>query len=192
MKKSLKIIILVVAIVVIIGVVALVININKNGENAKKENENQIENSLNNDVNTYKIENAEEFISKVYENIETDLPRLKTTKVDITNENVLKAYTGLSNTDNIEEVYASEPMMSSQAYSFVVIKTNGNDIENLKQEIFSSVDTRKWICVSADNLYVTNSDNYIIMFMAAEDWAEPVYEQISSVLGTNQGILLKR
>ena len=52
--------------------------------------------------------------------------------------------------------------MSSQAYSAVALKVKSNaNIETVKEEILNNVDMRKWICVSAEKLYVTNYNNII-------------------------------
>ena len=47
--------------------------------------------------------------------------------------------------------------MSSYAYSFVAVKfKNGVNIEKVKEEMYNNIDMNKWLCVSADVLYLTN------------------------------------
>ena len=45
----------------------------------------------------------------------------------------------------------------------------------------------KWICVSAEKVYVTNSGNVIFMVMSDEEWAKLVYdsfkEQVENKIG---------
>ena len=50
--------------------------------------------------------------------------------------------------------------MSSQAYSFVAVKfKNAVNIEKVKEEMYNNIDMNKWLCVSADVLYLTNYGN---------------------------------
>ena len=78
--------------------------------------------------------------------------------------------------------------MSAQAYEAVMVKVkNGADIESMKQEMLDNIDMNKWICVSAEKVYVTNSGNVIFMVMSDEDWAKLVYdsfkEQVENKIG---------
>ena len=50
-------------------------------------------------------------------------------------------------------------MMSSQAYSLVLVKVkDGVDANNIAKTMSEKIDTRKWICVSAEKLYATSSN----------------------------------
>ena len=67
-----------------------------------------------------------------------------------------------------EEILASEPMMSSIAYSVVLVRMkDGADIESAKDEILNNVDPRKWICaeVAKEDVIVKNRGNVIILIM---------------------------
>ena len=113
--------------------------------------------------------------------------------IDINDLDSLSYYTGLKSNENIEYVVASEPMMGSQAYSFVLLKVeNTADIDKIKQEIYDNIDTRKWICVEAENLYVTSYDTVIAMIMADAVWADEIYEEFTSLAGENLGSSLER
>lgn len=106
-----------------------------------------------------------------------DLPSLITKKINVKNTNEVVSYTGLTDGDDIEVLVVSEPTMSSQAYLALVIKAKNNvDVEKLKEEIYENIDMNRWICVSADKLYITNNGNIIFLVMASEDYAKPVYE----------------
>lgn len=62
-------------------------------------------------------------INDVYKLSNADLPDLITQKISLNDKDVLKSYTGLSNNDDVEAIVASEPVMSSQAYSFVLLNS---------------------------------------------------------------------
>ncbi len=114
-------------------------------------------------------------LKTIYKDV--DLPSLITKKINVKNTNEVVSYTGLTDGDDIEVLVVSEPTMSSQAYLALVIKAKNNvDVEKLKEEIYENIDMNRWICVSADKLYITNNGNIIFLVMASEDYAKPVYE----------------
>ena len=113
----------------------------------------------------------------IYNKLGDELPDLETAKIDVSDALTVKDYTGLQSNENVETLVVSEPTMSSQAYSAVAVKVKaGANVEKMKQEMLDNIDMAKWICVSASNLYITNSGNTIFMVMSDEDWAKPVYE----------------
>jgi hypothetical protein len=78
-------------------------------------------------------------------------------------------------------------MMSSQAYSLVLVKVkDGVDANNIAKTMSEKIDTRKWICVSAEKLYATSSNDIVCLVMASEEWAKPVYEGFKALAGTVQ------
>lgn len=177
-KKALIIGGIVVAVLVVIAIIALSTN---KSEKAKVE-----------DIDLSSTTGAEAFINKVYEPIAEQLPNLLTSVIDLSDVNSLTYYTGLTSTEGIEYAVASEPMMSSQAYSFVLVKVSEDaDVQKIKQDIFDKVDTRKWICVEAENKYATDYDNTVIFLMGAKDFAVSVYDRITEVLGKAMGSELK-
>lgn len=184
-----KILILVVSIVLVLAVVIGIIFMNKNKDNSQNlenNNEEKTEIALN---TTEDLQNA---ITKIYENTTIELPRLNTIVVDINDSNALKYNTGLDSNEGIESVVVSEPMMSSQAYSLVLVKVkDGTDVESIKQKMFDNIDTRKWICVEAEKVYATDSQNVVCLVMSSEEWAKPVYDSLKTVLGTTGSELTK-
>ena len=86
--------------------------------------------------------------------------------IDITEEN-MSFYIGVQSAD-VEEGIASEPMMSSIAYSLCLLRVKpGTDIEQLKADIKANVNPRKWVCVevSQDNVLVENIGDVILLAM---------------------------
>lgn len=71
-----------------------------------------------------------------------------------------------------EEIYASEPMMSSIAYSVVLVRMEEKaDIEKAKTEIKENVNPRKWGCVEVpkEDVIVKSKGDLIILIMVADE-----------------------
>lgn len=137
-------------------------------------------------------------ISKLFDTIYADLKdqlpnSLTTQEIDVTDGEQVAVYTGLISTENVEKLLVSEPMMSSQAYSAVVLRVkSGADIEEMKQEMLDNLNMNKWICVSANKLYITSYDNIIFAVMADEDWTKPVYEGFKNYVDNKNGKELEK
>ena len=178
MKKQTIAIILVIAVLVIaiIGVVIATNNKNNNNE-AKIETVGQMKSMM----------------KTINSNLKEQLPQLEIEEIDISDRELVKAYTGLQSNENVEKLVVSEPLMNAQAYSAVVLKVKpGADIEKMKQEIIDNIDMGKWICVSAEKLYVTNSDNIIFLVMSDEEWAKLVYEEFKKYVDNKIGKELEK
>lgn len=138
-------------------------------------------------------EDLENIINSIYEKANVELPMLMTNVVDISDEMTLTSFTGLKSKDNIEQVVVSEPMMTSQAYSLVLVKVaEGGDVQAIKKEMVDNIDTRKWICVTADKLYATNHTNLICLVMSREELAKPIYNAFKDVVEGKVGTELER
>ena len=95
--------------------------------------------------------------------------------VDLNNSDSVKYYTGLSDASKIKEAVASEAMIGSQAYSLVLVQLNDEkDAETIADEMLKGIDTRKWICVEADDLQVVGHDDVIMLFMVSSALKENV------------------
>lgn len=173
MKK--KILIILIAFIVIIGIYG-VFHFNQH-------NDELIENT--NTLNEDEVSsiNLEELINNVYSNVpEGTLPNLQTVKVELNDLDIVEYETGLKSVENIEEIYKSD-MMSSQAYSFIVVKTkNISDAEKVQTEMVNNIDPRKWICVCAEKIYSISKDNVVALVMSNEEWGKPVFEAIKKEL----------
>lgn len=132
-------------------------------------------------------EDMQNLINTVYEGQTDNLPpTLNTQIVDVNNADVLKSFTGLSSNEKIDSAVVSEPMIGSQAYSFVLVKVKDDaNADEVAKEMSENVDTRKWICVEAEKLYATSVDNLAVLVMASDEWATPVYNKLKEVLGTH-------
>lgn len=178
MKKSTKIAIIAVAIVLVIAIiVAIVIGVNSN-KNDKK----VTEPSKLGEISS--AQDLEKLIDKIYEGNE-NLPALQTQTIEVSDDIVVSMLTGLSTGEDLEYLVVSEPLMNAQAYSLVIAKVkDGVDANKIAKDMSENIDTRKWICVSAEKVYSTSSGNVVFLVMADEDWAKPVYDKFKELAGT--------
>ena len=137
--------------------------------------------------------NVNDIINTINKNNKNVLPELETMKVDIKNIDEVTSYTGLKTNDDIESNVVSEPLITSQAYSVAIVKVKDNaDVEKIKQEMLDNIDMRRWICVSAEQLYITNSGNVIFSVMADKDVAKAVYNDFKKYVNNNIGKELEK
>lgn len=82
----------------------------------------------------------------------------------------LKSYTGLEDAAQISEAAAFEPMMGSMAFSMVLVRTvEGADSKAVAESMKSGIDTRKWICVEADDLKAAGFGDVVMLIMVNSD-----------------------
>lgn len=169
MNKIVKIVIaIIVAIVIIMGV-----NLFRNSSPKQESNLN-----INNNDDLVSL------INQIYEGVTIEMPKLQTQALDVTDANMVKTFTGLDSTENIENLVVSEPLMSSQAYSLVLVKVkDGANINEMAKAMNENIDVRKWICVSAEKVYTATSGNVICLVMTNADTAKAVYDSFKAIAG---------
>lgn len=147
-----------------------------------------IKGNSNTDTNSFKSSSdVKKMVKSIYNELGDKLPELAFQNVD-TSLDSLKSYTGLSDNSNIDFMVVSEPEMNAQAYSLVALKVkDASKIESMKQEMYDNIDMAKWICVSAEKLYITNSGDLIFMVMSVDEWATPVYNSFKKYVNNNIG-----
>ena len=134
-----------------------------------------------------------DMINTINKNNKSVLPELETMKVDIKNIDEVTSYTGLKTNDGIESIVVSVPLITAQAYSVAIVKVKDNaDVEKIKQEMLDNIDMGRWICVSAEQLYITNSGNVIFSVMADKDIAKAVYNDFKKYVNNNIGKELEK
>lgn len=127
-------------------------------------------------------------IKTVYSNTSVELPSLDTQEIDVKNKDDVTLYTGLKSNENVETLVVSVPLMNAQAYSLSVVKVkDGANIEEMKQEMLDNINMRRWICVGAEKLYITNNGNVIFLVMASEEEAKAVYDEFKKYVNNNIG-----
>lgn len=133
------------------------------------------------------VDDVKTMVKSIYKDLGDILPALEFQKINSSTES-LNYFTGLSDSSNVKFAVVSEPLMNAQAYSLVVLKVKDvSKIESMKQEMYDNINMAKWICVSAEKLYITNSDDIIFMVMASDDWATPVYNEFKKYVNNNIG-----
>ena len=168
MNKTTKIILAVVAVAVV-AVVGVILMLNsKSGSN----------------LNVSSAADLTALVDKIYEGVSIEMPMLMTQELDMTDAETVKYFTGLENIDNIEYVIASEPMMTSQAYSLMLVKVKaGADANSIAKTMNENVDERKWICVTAEKIYSVASGDVVCLVMSNADTAKTVFESFKTIAG---------
>lgn len=116
-------------------------------------------------------------VEKIYEKKDTGL-KLENTPIDLTNQDIVKYNTGLEDVSKVKEAVVSEAMISSQAYSMVLLRVKDSaDAEAVAKAMLNGIDTRKWICVEADDIKVVTHDDLVLLAMVASSMNEAVTSQ---------------
>lgn len=128
--------------------------------------------------------NLTDIMGKVYEKMDAevkpdDKPMVETVNIlekmeGMTDEDVLANVEYTIGTKDIDykEIYESRPMMSSIAYSVVLVRMEDNaDIEAAKEAIKENVNPRKWMCaeVAEEDVIVKSKGNLIILIMVENE-----------------------
>ena len=120
------------------------------------------------------LSDVEKHLLALFDLCPTEFP-VMTWALDLTDAEAFKSFTGLDTAENIVAAAATEPAMSSQAYSIVLVEVaEGADAEAIAEAMKAGVDTRKWICVEADSIDTVVVDNYVLMAMMSTEFAETV------------------
>jgi len=78
----------------------------------------------------------------------------------------LTGYTGLSSGTKLTDGAVYEPMMGSQAFSLVMVRTaEGADPKAVAEEMKNNIDPRKWICVGADEIMAAGYSDTVMFIM---------------------------
>ena len=78
----------------------------------------------------------------------------------------LKSFTGLDSAESITEAAAYEPMMGSLAFSMVMVRVaEGSDAKVVAENMKAGIDTRKWICVEANDVMAAGYGDVVMFIM---------------------------
>ena len=170
MNKTTKIVIAAVGIVAVIAVAVILLMNSK-----PKTNLEPIKNN----------EDLSALVDKIYDGLESEMPMVQTQEIDVTDSDMVQYETGINNANDIEYAVVSKPMMSSQAYSLVLVKVkDGVNANEIAKQMNENADLAKWICVSAEIAYSTSSGNVVCLVMSSERVAKPIYEKFKTLAGT--------
>ena len=86
--------------------------------------------------------------------------------VDLADVDAVKYFTGLDSAEGVKEAAVFEPMIGSIAFSMVAVQVEeGADAEAIAEAMKAGIDTRKWICVEANDLLVATSNDVALLIM---------------------------
>ena len=136
--------------------------------------------------------NIQEVMTKI--NTDVELPiRVSVTPLDTANADMVKAFTGITDASVLEEGVVSEALIMSQAHSAFLVKVKkGTNVEDVKKQMLDNLDMRKWICVSAEKLYIVNSGDYIFTVMSSKEFATDLLNQFKVVVENKIGTVLEK
>lgn len=131
-------------------------------------------------------------VDSIYAGVTDEMPGVMTQPIDVTDKDTVNYMTGLENGDELEYLVVSEPMMSSQAYSLVLAKVkSGANASKVAETMKTNINTRKWICVTAEKVYATNSGDVVFLVMTRTDLAKSVLNSFKTLAG-NVGQVFER
>ena len=130
--------------------------------------------STNNENKNPEVQNLtgtmEELVGKIIEKQPVEFMGMGMA-LDLTAENAdlewqIQSYTGLENANDVSDVAFYEPMMGSIAFSLVAVRVNeGVDAKAVGEAMKNGINTRKWICVEADDLMVVGYGDVVMLIM---------------------------
>ena len=86
--------------------------------------------------------------------------------VDLTDADAVFYFTGLSDASKVTDAVVYESMLGAQAFSLVLVRVaEGADTKAVAQEMTEGIDTRKWICVGADEKIVAGYGDVVMLIM---------------------------
>ena len=106
----------------------------------------------------------------------------------------VRYFTGLSDASQLREVSVYEPMMGSIAFSMVMVRTaEGADAQAVAENMKNGIDTRKWVCVGADDLLVAGYGEYVMLIMLDSGLgltAQSFVDAFQTVIGTEADFVI--
>lgn len=118
-----------------------------------------------------------DIIDKIYEVTPVDLS-IYSDSMDVTDPDTMAYNAGLTNLDKVKEAAVSEPMMSSQAYSMVLVRAvDESAVADIANEMKAGIDPAKWICVAADDLQIVSYRDVILLFMVSSELSDTITSQ---------------
>ena len=125
-------------------------------------------------------ESAEALVNKIYESKMPEFA-LMTMPVDLADAEMVAWQTGVSDPALLKEAVISESMMSSQAYSMVMVRVNdAAKAEEVAQMMLDNIDPRKWICVAADDIDAAIYGDLVLFVMIDSSFGIPAADFIGA------------
>jgi len=103
-------------------------------------------------------------------------------------------FTGLETPENITEAAVFEPMMGSIAFSMVMVRAKDSlGLKTLAESMKAGIDTRKWVCVEADDLKVAGYADVVMLIMVNSEsgmTAQSFVDAFASVVGAEPDFVI--
>jgi predicted small lipoprotein YifL len=135
------------------------------------------------------VTDTETKLNAIVEKLPIQFPTM-TMAVDMTDMDAVAYFTGLTNIEGVAEAAYNEPMMSSQAYSVVLVKlAEGADATAIAEAMKTGINPSKWVCVTADKVETATVDGYVLLVMLSDVFAdsltcETVIDEFVAAMGT--------
>lgn len=87
---------------------------------------------------------------------------------DLANDeyNMITYYTGLADASAVEDIAIYESMIGSQAFSLVLVDVKDDAVaSDVATQMHNGIDTRKWMCVGADQIRTVVSGDTVMLIM---------------------------
>ncbi|MBQ6798480.1 MAG: hypothetical protein IJP11_04520 [Oscillospiraceae bacterium] len=95
--------------------------------------------------------------------------------VDMNDSDALFYYTGLTDASLITGAVVSEAAMGSQAYSLVLVRAaDASKVAEIAEMMEQNIDTRKWICVEADDVRCVAAGDIVMFIMVDSEYASVI------------------
>lgn len=118
-----------------------------------------------------------DIVDKIYEITPVELS-LYSDNIDVTDPDAMSYNTGLTNLNHVKEAAISEAMITSQAYSMVLVRADDeSETAAIANEMKEGINPSKWICVTADDLQIVSYRDVILLFMISSDLSDTITSQ---------------
>ena len=120
----------------------------------------------------------EDLMADVYADIPDDEKPMMLMNTEVNEENI-EYYLGTDDID-YESALASESGVGSIAHSVVLVRVkDGENVEEVKEEIKENVDPRKWICVGVEkeDIIVKSRGNLVVLIMVEDETTREKLEE---------------
>lgn len=133
------------------------------------------------------VDDAVTFIDvNVYSRCADQLPMsTMSTVLPLDDMDIVTYNTGLTDLKGVTDIIISESMIGSFAYSFVMVRTDGTNTDEIQTALGEQINPAKWVCVQADQIRSVRLDNDIILVMSDNGRTEPV---MNAVLAAAEGV----
>ena len=93
--------------------------------------------------------------------------------------------TGIADTTGIYDIIVSESSLESFAYSFLMLRTDGQNTDTLQSEVGNSINPEQWLGVVAEKVASIKLDDDIVLVMGGSEQVDTI---MNSVVAAADGV----